>query len=101
MKTDYLRVSVTDRCNLRCVYCHPLCGCDFIEHKEILRLEEIYRIVRLFVRCGIRKVRLTGGEPLIRRNIIYLIENLSGIEGIEELSLTTNGVLLESLAEEL
>ncbi len=101
MKTDYLRVSVTDRCNLRCVYCHPLCGCDFIEHKEILRLEEIYRIVRLFAKCGIRKVRLTGGEPLIRRNIIYLIEKLSGIEGIEELSLTTNGVLLESLAEEL
>ena len=101
MKTDYLRVSVTDRCNLRCVYCHPLCGCDFIERKEILRLEEIYRIVRLFVKCGIRKVRLTGGEPLIRRNIIYLIEKLSGIEGIEELSLTTNGVLLESLAEEL
>ena len=101
MKTDYLRVSVTDRCNLRCIYCHPLCGCDFIERKEILRLEEIYRIVQLFAKCGVRKVRLTGGEPLIRRNIIYLIEKLSGIEGIEELSLTTNGVLLTSLAQEL
>ena len=101
MKTDYLRISVTDRCNLRCVYCHPLCGCDFIERKKILRLEEIYRIVQLFAKCGIRKVRLTGGEPLIRRNIIYLIEKLSGIEGIEELSLTTNGVLLASLAQEL
>lgn len=101
MKTDYLRVSVTDRCNLRCVYCHPLCGCDFIEHKEILKLEEIYRIVGLFTKCGIRKVRLTGGEPLIRRNIAYLVEKLSGIQGIEELSLTTNGVLLESLAQEL
>ncbi len=62
MKTDYLRVSVTDRCNLRCVYCHPLCGCDFIERKEVLRLEEIYRIVQLFAKCGIRKVRLTGGD---------------------------------------
>lgn len=101
MKTDYLRVSVTDRCNLRCVYCHPLCGCDFIERKEILRLEEIHRIVRLFTKCGIRKVRLTGGEPLIRRSIGYLIEKLSGIEGIKELSLTTNGILLASLAQEL
>ncbi len=101
MRVDYLRVSVIDRCNLRCVYCHPLGGCDFLRREEILRLEEIERIVKLFARGGVRKVRLTGGEPLIRRNITYLIEKLSGIEGIEELSLTTNGVLLESLAEQL
>jgi len=101
MKIDYLRVSVTDRCNLRCVYCHPLGGCDLIDRKEILELEEIHRIVELFSYCGIKKVRLTGGEPLIRRNIVYLIEKLSGVEGIEELSLTTNGVLLASLAQEL
>ncbi len=101
MKTDYLRVSVTDRCNLRCVYCHPLEGCDFVERKEILRLEEIYRIVRFFVECGIRKVRLTGGEPLVRKNIIYLVEKLAGIKEIKDLTLTTNGVLLESLAAEL
>ena len=101
MNVDYLRVSVTDRCNLRCVYCHPLGGCNLIDRKEILKLEEIHRIVELFSYRGIRKVRLTGGEPLIRRNIVYLIERLSGIEGIEELSLTTNGVLLESLAQEL
>ncbi len=101
MKTDYLRVSVTDRCNLRCIYCHPLGGCNLIDRKEILKLEEIHRIVELFSYCGIRKVRLTGGEPLIRSNIVYLIEKLSGIEGIEELSLTTNGVLLTSLAQEL
>ncbi len=101
MKTDYLRVSVTDRCNLRCVYCHPMGGCNLIDRKEILKLEEIHRIVELFSYCGIRKVRLTGGEPLIRRNIVYLIEKLSGIEGIEELSITTNGVLLASLAQEL
>lgn len=101
MNADYLRVSITDRCNLRCIYCHPLDGCDFVERKEILRLEEIYHIVQLFVECGIRKVRLTGGEPLVRKNIVYLVEKLAGIEGIEELALTTNGVLLESLAAEL
>jgi len=101
MKTDYLRVSVTDRCNLRCVYCHPLDSEAFIERKEILSLEEIDRIVAFFVKCGIRKVRLTGGEPLVRKNIVYLVEKLAGIDGVEELSLTTNGVLLESLAEEL
>lgn len=89
MNADYLRVSVTDRCNLRCIYCHPLDGCDFVERKEILRLEEIYHIVQLFVECGIRKVRLTGGEPLVRKNIVYLVEKLAGIEGIEELALTT------------
>jgi cyclic pyranopterin phosphate synthase len=83
------------------VYCHPLCGCDFIERKEILRLEEIYRIVRFFVECGIRKVRLTGGEPLVRKNIVYLVKKLAGIEEIEELTLTTNGILLEPLAAEL
>ena len=101
MKTDYLRVSVTDRCNLQCVYCHPLGGCSLIDRKEILKLEEIHRIVEIFSYCGIRKVRLTGGEPLVRRNIVYLVKKLSGIEGIEELSLTTNGALLASLAQEL
>lgn len=101
MRADYLRISVTDRCNLQCVYCHPLCGCDFLGREEILRFEEIERIVRLFAKCGVRKIRLTGGEPLMRKNITYLIEKLAGIRGIEELTLTTNGVLLESLATEL
>ncbi len=101
MKTDYLRVSVTDRCNLRCVYCYPSGGCDLIERKEILRFEEIYRIVRLFTMCGIRKVRITGGEPLIRSDIVDLVGRLAGIQGIEELSLTTNGVLLEQMAKKL
>ncbi|MHC4556671.1 MAG: GTP 3',8-cyclase MoaA [Planctomycetota bacterium] len=101
MKVDYLRVSVTDKCNLRCVYCHPLGNYGFVERKEILKFEEIYRVVQLFVKCGIRKLRLTGGEPLVRKNIVYLVKKLSEIEGIEELTLTTNGVLLESLATEL
>ncbi len=101
MRADYLRISVIDRCNLQCVYCHPLCGCDFLKREEILRLEEIGRIARLFTQCGIRKIRLTGGEPLIRKNLTYLIEKLAGIKKIEELTLTTNGVLLEPLAAEL
>jgi len=98
MRADYLRISVIDRCNLQCVYCHPLCGCDFLRREEILRLEEIERIARLLTQCGIRKIRLTGGEPLIRRDITCLIEKLAGIKEIEELTLTTNRILLESLA---
>ncbi|MHC4236691.1 MAG: GTP 3',8-cyclase MoaA [Planctomycetota bacterium] len=101
MLADYLRVSVTDRCNLRCVYCYPSGGCDLIERREILRFEEICRIVRLFAICGIRKVRLTGGEPLVRSDIVNLVEKLTEIKGIEELALTTNGVLLEQMAEGL
>lgn len=101
MSVDYLRISVTDRCNLRCIYCNPLGGCDFIERKEILRFEEICRIVRLFVGCGISKVRLTGGEPLVRKDIVQLVDKLATIPNIDDLSLTTNGVLLEPLAERL
>ena len=101
MSIDCLRVSVTDRCNLRCVYCHPLPDCGLIEHEEILEIEEILRIVRLFAECGIKKVRLTGGEPLLRRDIVRLVRELAAIAGIEELSATTNGIFLEKLAPEL
>ena len=101
MIADYLRVSVTDRCNLRCVYCYPSSGCNLTERREILRFEEIYHIVRLFAICGIRKVRLTGGEPLVRSDIVDLIDKLAEIKEIEELALTTNGVLLEQMAEGL
>ena len=101
MSVDYLRVSVTDRCNLRCVYCHPLPDCGLIEREEILGFEEILRIVRLFAECGIKKLRLTGGEPLLRRDIVRLVGELAAISGIEELSATTNGVFLDSLAAEL
>jgi cyclic pyranopterin phosphate synthase len=76
-------------------------GCDFLQRKEILTLEEVHRIVQLFVECGIRKVRLTGGEPLLRRNIVYLVEKLAAINGIEELALTTNGVFLQTMAGDL
>lgn len=90
-----LRISVTDRCNFRCVYCMPkeVFGSDyqFLPHKDILTYEEIARIVRIFVDCGVKKVRLTGGEPLLRRDIERLIEMLADVPGLEDLTLTTNG----------
>ena len=101
MSVDYLRISVTDRCNLRCVYCNPLGDCGLFEHKEILRFEEIERIAGLFAECGINKIRLTGGEPLVRKDIVGLVGKLAGIPAIDSLSLTTNGVLLEELAGQL
>ncbi len=101
MGADYVRISVTDRCNLGCVFCRPAGDCDFVRPSEILQIEEIYRVVRLLAECGIRKVRITGGEPLLRDDLTALIKRLSQVEGIEDLSLTTNGTLLEERAEEM
>ena len=98
---NYLRLSVTDRCNLRCVYCMPEKGIRFMPHSEILTYEEILHIVRLSIQKGIRKVRLTGGEPLVRRGFISFLERLSKLEGLDEITLTTNGVLLKSLAADI
>jgi cyclic pyranopterin phosphate synthase len=98
---NYLRLSVTDRCNLRCIYCMPAEGVKFNPHHEILTYEEMLRIVRLCVQRGIRKVRLTGGEPLVRKGIISFIEKLCLIGGLEEITLTTNGVLLKDFAHPL
>ena len=98
---DYLRISVTDRCNLRCTYCMPEGGIEPILHQEILTFEEIARLVRIFVSLGIKKIRLTGGEPLVRKDVIDLIRTLAGIGGIEEVNLTTNGILLSDHADEL
>ncbi len=98
---DYLRVSVTDRCNLRCVYCMPSAGVEQFHHEDILSYEEIIRIVRIAAGLGVRKVRLTGGEPLTRKNIAFLIAGIRKISGIEDLSLTTNGVLLVQQAATL
>ncbi|HEC98196.1 MAG TPA: GTP 3',8-cyclase MoaA [Nitrospirae bacterium] len=97
---DYMRVSVTDRCNLRCLYCMPR-DSDPVVYKEILSYEEIARIVSVAANLGVRKIRLTGGEPLARKNIQYLIKRLADMEGIDELSLTTNGLLLMRYAEEI
>src|SRR5437763_6697688 len=98
---DNLRISVTDRCNIRCFYCMPENEVRFVERREILDFEEIERFARVAAGLGIRKVRVTGGEPLLRRNLTYLIGRLAAIPGIEDLALTTNGVLLEDLSEPL
>lgn len=98
---DYMRISVTDRCNLRCIYCMPEAGTVPIPHSETLKYEEIVSIVRAAVGMGLRKIRITGGEPLVRKNITHLIRLLSSMEGIEDLSLTTNGIFLAEYVEEL
>jgi cyclic pyranopterin phosphate synthase len=98
---DYLRISITDRCNLRCLYCMPSDGVRPAMHGDILSYEEISRVVKVAARLGVTKIRLTGGEPLIRRNIGFLISSLKNIQGIHDLSMTTNGILLEKYAHEI
>ena len=98
---DYLRVSVTDRCNLRCIYCNPLEQQGLTNHAAILRADEICRIIRLCIDLGVTRVRLTGGEPLVRPDIVGLVRKLADIGGITDLSLTTNGILLASMAQAL
>lgn len=100
-RLTYLRVSVTDRCNMRCLYCMPQSGVPLVEHGDLLTYEEIVRIVRVGARLGIRAVRLTGGEPLVRRDLVDLVRALSSIPGIEDISLTTNASLLEGMAHRL
>jgi len=96
---NYLRISITDRCNLRCVYCMPKEGMSFIGHEDILRYEEMLRIVGVAVKTGITKVRVTGGEPLVRRGVTEFLSSLKKVNGLRDISLTTNGVLLEGCAE--
>jgi len=98
---DYLRISVTDRCNLRCNYCMPQGGIVNKPHSEILTFEEIFRATKIFISLGVKKIRLTGGEPLARKDIAVLIKSLGSIKGLEEIALTTNGSLLSLYAEEL
>ena len=98
---DNLRISVTDRCNIRCFYCMPETGVEFVDRTEILDFEEIERFVRVAVGLGIRKLRVTGGEPLVRRDLPLLIRRLAAVPGIQDLALTTNGVLLEEFAQPL
>jgi len=100
-KINYLRISVTDRCNLKCIYCSPNSNILFKHRKDILTYEEIIKIVQVAVSLGINKIRITGGEPLVRKNIDYLISTLSKINGIDDISLTTNGIFLEEYAENL
>lgn len=98
---NYLRVSITDRCNLRCRYCMPEDGVDKLEHRTILSLEEMARLVGIAVKAGIKKVRLTGGEPLVRRNAVQLVKYIGSLPEIDDLALTTNGVLYAPMAEVL
>lgn len=98
---DYLRISVTDKCNLRCRYCMPESGVPLITHDEMLTLEEIFRVVRIMEGLGIKKVRLTGGEPLVRKNLVKLVKDISDLDGIERISMTTNGVLFGEQAAQL
>lgn len=98
---DYVRISVTDRCNLRCVYCMPEEGVESISHDRILRFQEILRICRILASKGIRKIKLTGGEPLVRKGIVELIADIKKIPGIDNVTITTNGVLLEEMYDAL
>ena len=97
----YLRLSVTDLCNYRCRYCMPEAGVEKRAHRDILSVEECVEIGRAAVNCGVKKIRLTGGEPLVRRGILDICRGLSAIEGLEELCMTTNGSLLPQLAAPL
>ncbi|MDD5209610.1 MAG: GTP 3',8-cyclase MoaA [Elusimicrobiales bacterium] len=101
MAIDYLRLSLTDRCNLNCIYCTPLEKKGFLTHDQLLRHEEIARAAAAFVGAGVKKIRLTGGEPLLRKNIVGLVKMLKAIPGLKELAMTTNGVLLRDLAGQL
>ena len=98
---NYLRISVTDRCNLRCIYCMPSQGITLASHQDILTYEEIYTVARAAAELGIKKIRITGGEPLVRLGLPELIRMLAGIEAIDDISLTTNGILLGRDASEL
>ena len=95
---NYLRLSVTDRCNLRCTYCMPPEGVKKLGHGDLLSYEELYRVAEAAVGLGIRKIRVTGGEPLVRKGVVGFLERLAALPGLKELVLTTNGLLLEKLA---
>src|SRR5271163_5336133 len=94
----YLRISLTDRCNLRCVYCMPLEGLRFLPNAEMLTAEEIERVVQAAVSVGFRKFRLTGGEPTLRLDLLEIVERIAKVPGVSELALTTNAILMRELA---
>ena len=100
-KISYLRVSVTDLCNLRCVYCMPPGGSELSRKEEILSLEEILKLIKHGVSLGVNKIRITGGEPLVRKGIISLVKHITEIKGIDDIAMTTNGVFLKEFATEL
>ena len=100
-KINYMRLAVTDRCNLRCQYCMPECGIDFTDRKELMTYEEMLRISRIFADQGVNKIRITGGEPFVRKNLMSFLAELVAIDGIEKVHLTSNGTLLLDKIETL
>jgi GTP 3',8-cyclase len=100
-RIDYLRISLTDRCNLRCVYCMPEHGMQFMPKDELLRNDELIRVVRACAMVGFRKIRLTGGEPTLRRDLVTLVHDIKAIPGIEHIAMTTNAVKLAPIAHDL
>lgn len=98
---NYLRISVTDLCNLRCKYCMPEEGISKVNHRDVLSIEEIEKVVGAFVHLGVNKVRLTGGEPLVRNGIVSIVEKIAALDGIKDLAMTTNGILLKKYAHDL
>ncbi len=100
-KINYLRLAVTDRCNLRCTYCMPAAGLNWLPRRELMTYEEMLRLCSLLVKMGIEKIRITGGEPFIRKDLLPFLQNISFIDGLQELTLTTNGLLTAPLVPEL
>ena len=98
---DYIRISITDRCNLRCVYCMPEDGVESVTHDEILSYEEIVHLVKVFASMGFHKIKLTGGEPLVRKGVARLVKELKQIPGIDQVTLTTNGIMLADVLDDL
>ena len=100
-KISYLRISVTDRCDLRCLYCMPAEGVDWVEHSRVISFEEIVETVKVAVSLGVEKIRLTGGEPLVRKGIVDLVRMIARTPGVKDLAMTTNGQQLEKYAADL
>src|SRR5262249_50939278 len=100
-RITYLRISLTDRCNYRCTYCMPEQGVELLPRQEILEFEELVRLVRVFARVGVRRLRLTGGEPTLRKHVADLVAMLAAVPGIDEIVMTSNGHRLPELAAEL
>ena len=100
-KIDYLRISITDHCNLKCYYCTPFSSCSHLERSKILTYEELLNLARAAAAAGITKIRVTGGEPLVRKGVVEFCRMLSKIDGLKSLALTTNGIYLKEMAEPL
>jgi len=100
-KINYLRISVTDRCNLRCTYCMPEEGIQLLHHEDIISFEEIVEVVKESVALGVDKIRITGGEPLVRKGIVDLVGMIANIPGVKDFGMTTNGILLKKYAQDL